>query len=159
MLSSASCGMAAIGRDIVERQAVPGMRLDAILGGERGHVGDPAQLDRLRLADQMRVAAGMELDHRRAEPERGVELGLARLDEQADADPAALQPLDERAQRLKLPRRVQPALGGPLLAPLGDDAGGMGPMGQRDPEHLLGRRHLQVERQVDRSSAGRYRHR
>ncbi len=40
MLSSASCGMAAIGRDIVERQAVAGMGLDAILGGERGRVGD-----------------------------------------------------------------------------------------------------------------------
>ena len=44
---------------------------------------------------------------------------------------------------------VQAALGGALLALLGDDAGGMGPWAQRDRQHLLGRRHFEVQRQVD----------
>ena len=44
---------------------------------------------------------------------------------------------------------VEPALGGALLALLGDDAGGVRAMGERDREHLLGRRHFEVQRQVD----------
>src|SRR4051794_6871985 len=43
--------------DVVEGQAVAGMRLDAVLGGERGGVGDAAQLGGPRLAFEMRVAA------------------------------------------------------------------------------------------------------
>ena len=70
MLSSASCGMAAIGHDIVEGQAVAGVRLDAVLGGERGRVGDALQLGGALLALDMGIAAGVELDHRRAEPQR-----------------------------------------------------------------------------------------
>ena len=61
-------------RDIVEGQAVAGVRFDAVLGGKRG-----ASAMRLipppLLARRMRVAAGVELDHRRAEPKRGLDLG------------------------------------------------------------------------------------
>ena len=77
MLSSASCGMAATGDDIVEGQAVAGVRLDAVLHGQRGAVGDALQLGRPLLAIDMRVAAGVELDDRRAEPQRGLDLPLA----------------------------------------------------------------------------------
>ena len=48
-----------------------------------------------------------------------------------------------------LPGGVEPALGRALLALLGDDAGGVRAVAQRDREHLLGRRHLEVQRQVD----------
>ena len=48
-----------------------------------------------------------------------------------------------------LPGGVEAALGGALLALFGDDAGGVGPVGERDREHFLGRRHLEVQRQVD----------
>ena len=54
------------------------MGLDAVLAGERGGVGDAAQLRRLRLALEMGVAAGVELDDRRAEPDRGLDLGADR---------------------------------------------------------------------------------
>ena len=57
------------GHDIVEGQAVAGVRLDAVLGGERGAVGDALQLGGALLAVDMGVAAGVELDDRRAEPE------------------------------------------------------------------------------------------
>ena len=53
--------------DIVERQAVAGVDLDPVLGGERGGVGQAAEFGRLRLARQFGVTAGVELDHRRAE--------------------------------------------------------------------------------------------
>ena len=63
--------------DIVEGQAVAGVRLDAVLGRERGAVGDALQLGRALLALDMGVAAGVEFDDRRAEPQRGLDL-LAR---------------------------------------------------------------------------------
>ena len=45
-----------------------------------------------------------------------------------------------------LARRVEPALGRPLLALLGHDAGGVRAVAERDIDHLLGRRHLEIER-------------
>ena len=48
-----------------------------------------------------------------------------------------------------LPSRIEPALGCALLAPLGDDARGVRLMPKRDLEHLLGRCHLEVQRQRD----------
>ena len=56
--------------DIVERQAVAGMRLDAVLGGKRGGIGDSLELGRTRVAVEFAIAAGMNLDDRRAQAER-----------------------------------------------------------------------------------------
>ena len=157
MLSSASWGMAAIGGDIVEGQAVAGMGLDAVLDGERGGVGDAAQLGGARLALEMGVAAGVELDDRRAEPDRGLDLGRVGLDEQADADVRGAEPVDIISEMIVLAGGVEAAFGGPLLALLGDDAGGVRAVGERDREHLLGRRHFEVERDFELApSAGRY---
>ena len=64
------------GRDIVEGQAVAGVRLDAVLDGERGAVGDALQLGGALLAVDMGVAAGVELDDRRAEADGGLDLRL-----------------------------------------------------------------------------------
>ena len=44
---------------------------------------------------------------------------------------------------------VEAALGGALLALLGDDAGGVRAVGERDAEHLLGRRHFEVQRDFE----------
>ena len=44
---------------------------------------------------------------------------------------------------------VEPALGGPLGPPLGHDTGRVRAVAERDPQHLVGRRHLQIERQLD----------
>ena len=56
------------------------------------------------------------------------------------------EPRDERREVIVLAGGVEPALGGPLLALLGDDAGGVRAVAKRDLEHLLGRRHFEVER-------------
>ena len=45
---------------------------------------------------------------------------------------------------------VQPALGGQLLAPLGDQRAGVRPLVQRQVDHGLQRGHLQVEGAVHR---------
>src|SRR5690554_1961851 len=77
--------------DVLVSQAVAGMRLDAVLDRERRHVGDLSQLDRDLIAFRMGIFAGVELYHRRAEPQRGVELALVRGDEQTDADAGVLE--------------------------------------------------------------------
>ncbi len=41
---------------------------------------------------------------------------------------------------------VQPALGGEFLAPLGHQAHRVGLCGERNPQHVLGRRHLEIQR-------------
>ena len=97
----------------------------------------------------MGVAPGVELDDRRVEAQGGVDLPLARLDEQRYADARVDQSVDVGLERIELAGGVEPALGGALLTLFGDDAGGVRPMRQRDRQHLLGRRHFQVQRQVD----------
>ena len=87
MLSSAICGtIAAIGNDIVVGQAMSRMGLDPVFDRERCAIGDFPQLGCPLVALDMRIAAGVELDHRRTEPARGVDLALGWLDEQAYAD-------------------------------------------------------------------------
>jgi len=49
-----------------------------------------------------------------------------------------------------LARGIEAALGGPLLPPLGDNAGGMRADARCDVHHLAGRRHFEIERPIDR---------
>ncbi len=48
-----------------------------------------------------------------------------------------------------LPRGIEAAFRGPLLALLGNDAGGVRPVAQGDVDHLLRCRHLEVERHLE----------
>ena len=57
--------------------------------------------------------------------------------------------VDIISELVVLPGGVEPALGGALLAPLRDDAGGVRLWRSAIVEHLLGRRHFEVQRQVD----------
>ena len=126
MLSSASCGMAATGATLSKVRPWPACGSIAVLGGKRGAVGDPLQLLGLLLALGVGEAAGVELDHRRAEAQRGLDLPLGGLDEQADADAGRRQAVDVIGELVVLAGGVEPALGGPLLALFRDDAGGVG---------------------------------
>src|SRR3546814_15512703 len=69
-----------------ESEAVAGMRFDAVLDGERGHLGDAAKLLRLRLVVDMGIAAGVEFDHGRLQADRRFQLPRIGLDDQADPD-------------------------------------------------------------------------
>ena len=126
------------------------MRLDAVLGGERGGVGNAAQLDRAGLAGQMGIGAGVKFDHGRAKLDRGLDLGGVGLDEQADADAGIGEGADDRAQHRDLAGGVQAALGRALLALFRHDAGGMRLVLEGDAQHFLRRRHFQVQRHVER---------
>jgi len=137
------------GHDIVEGQAVAGVGLDAVLHRQCGAVGDTLQLGGAFVAFDMGIAAGVELDDRSAEADRRGDLLLGRFDEQADADVRRAELVDVISEVIVLASRVQAAIGRPFLAALGDDAGRVGTMRQRDRQHLLGRCHFQIQRQVD----------
>ena len=60
--------------------------------------------------------------------------------------PALLSSVDEAAQVVVAAHDVEPALRRALLALLGHEAAGMRHVPQRDRQHLLGCRHLEIER-------------
>ena len=116
---------------------------------KRRAIGNPLELDRSLLAVDMGVATGMEFDDGGAKADGSLDLRFRRLDEQADADVRLAEPVYVRTQVFELPCHVEPALGRALLPFLRDDAGRMGLMPERDRKHLLGRRHFQVQWQID----------
>src|SRR4029079_17798846 len=79
------------GNDVVEGEAVPGVRLDAVLDGERGAIAEPLEFDGPLFAHDMGISAGVEFDDRGAEAERRFDLSLGRLDEQADPEAGLFQ--------------------------------------------------------------------
>jgi hypothetical protein len=58
----------------------------------------------------MGIAPGVELDDRRAEADRRLDLGRVRLDEQTDPDSGRAKLGDERGQRPEESRGVEPAM-------------------------------------------------
>ena len=153
MLSSASCGMAATGATLSKVRPWPACGSMPFSAASAAQLCEAIELGfelaALRSRRCMRVAAGVEFDDGRAEPHRSFDLSLVRLDEQADADVRGAELVDIVSEVVVLARRVEAALRRTFLAPLGDDAGGVGPVGEGDRQHLLGRRHLEVQRQVD----------
>jgi hypothetical protein len=92
---------------------------------ERGALAQPLQLGLLGAPLQLAISAGVQFDHRRSQHDGGFELARIGLDEQGDADAGVAQPGDHRLQVIVLAGGVEATLGGPLLALLGHDAGGM----------------------------------
>ncbi|MCY1186533.1 hypothetical protein D9M73_274140 [compost metagenome] len=125
---------------------MPGMDFDPVARRQSRRIRQTAQFDRLRFALELGIAPGVQLHHRRAQANRRVDLPRIGFDEQRDADACLAQRRHQRCQRGELPRRIEPALGGPLLALFGHDARGVGAVPQGDRQHLVGRRHFQVER-------------
>src|SRR5262245_20149170 len=101
------------------------------------------------IGNRVAPRAGVDLDHRRADGDRRLDLARLGGDEQRNADAGVLQPGDHRHERVVLTGHVEAAFRGPLLAPLGYKAGGVRGGLHRDPHHLLGRRHFEVERLCD----------
>ena len=70
------------------------MRLNTVLSGERGHIGDAAQFLRgaltVAIEDCVGILAGVEFYHGSAKAIGGIKLPLACLDEKRDADARAL---------------------------------------------------------------------
>ena len=98
----------------------------------------------------MAPGARVQLHHRRADRRGGVDRLGARLDEQRHANAGAVQFVDEGHEMIMAADDVEPAFGGALGALLRHEADGVRLRLQRDVEHLLGRRHLEIQRLGDR---------
>src|SRR5205085_12156291 len=103
------------GDDIVEGQAVAGVRLDAVLDRKRGTIGDALQFSGALVAVDMGIAAGVEFDDRRAEADGGCDLLLGRFYEQADTDARRAKFVDIISEMIVLPGGIEAAFGSPLL--------------------------------------------
>ncbi len=107
------------------------------------------------LAHRLAIGAGVQLHHLGAGlGGRGDLVGIG-VDEQRDADARLAQHPHRRRHPVVAGHDIQPALGGQLLAPLGHQAGGVRPVVERDGQHLLGDRHLQVQRLAAPEAQGR----
>src|SRR5689334_18420967 len=95
------------GNDVVEGQAVAGVRLDAVLHRQCRAVGNPLELDRSFFAFRVSVAPRVELDDGGAEPQGGVDLPLGRLDEQAYADVGGAELVDVISEVIVLAGRIE----------------------------------------------------
>ncbi len=134
----------------LEIEAMAGMDFEAEPARKLRPVADalPFRLRRRCSLVGKRVApgAGVELDHRRADRDRCLDLTRLGGDEQRYADAGRPQPGDDRRQRGVLAGDIETAFGRAFFAPLGHQTGGVRRGRERDRDHLLGRRHFQIER-------------
>ena len=149
MLSSRIWGIAAMGFDIVVGQAVAGMDFQAEIGAERRRVADmlqqPVALAARRHWHRRRCAVPPPARPASREASSCLRSGSMNMETRM---PAAASALTMGFSRVSWPTHVDAAFGGALLALLRHDAGGMRPVLERDGQHLVGRRHFQIERNV-----------
>src|SRR5262245_40280797 len=93
--------------------------------------------------------AGMNLDHWRTEGNRRLDLPWLSGDEQRDANAGAPQSGHDRGDCVLLAGYIEAALSRAFFATLRYETGGVRPGMDRDPNHLFGRYHLQIERFCD----------
>jgi hypothetical protein len=116
-----------------------------------GMLGGAPQAVELILAGVVRgvaIGAGMEFDHRRSERVSGFQLKWLGLDEHGDANSRRAQFIDKTAKVVASANHVEATLGGSFDAAFGHDAGSVRAVPESNCQHLVGRSHLQIERQV-----------
>ncbi len=95
------------------------------------------------------IGAGVQLDDRRAERRRGLDLRRVGIDEKTDADATLGERLDRRRERLALPDDVEAAFGGDLATILRNEADVRRMLAQRDGHDLRCVAQLEVELRLD----------
>ena len=115
MLSSTQLGMAAIGLDVLVVRPWPAWDSRPSCWQSAAAFCDAQQLGVALGAVDIAVAAGVELDHRRAELHRRLELARVGLDEQRDADAGVAQAARPAASGdcAARPRRARPRWSAP----------------------------------------------
>jgi hypothetical protein len=100
----------------------------------------------LTFASGVAIGPGVQLDHLGAGLGRSADLGGVGLDEQRDPRPDRPQAGRGLGDTVGAAHDVQAAFGGDLFPTLGHQAGGVRPGQQGDADHLVGDRHLEVQR-------------
>ena len=134
--------------DILECESVTGMRLYAVLCGERHSICDSAQFNLLLGTLTVCVFAGVEFNYRRTKADSSLYLTGIWLDEQADPYARIQQASDQGREMIMLPRGIKSTLGCPFLAPFWHDTRRMWFVAERNFYHLVGRGHLEVNWQA-----------
>src|SRR5262245_4613835 len=92
---------------------------------------------------------GVNLDHRRTDGNRGLNLPWLSGDEQRHADTGAAQSGHDGGDGVLLTGYIEAALGRAFFPTFRHETGGVRAGVDRDPNHLFGRRHFQIERFCD----------
>ena len=155
MLSSTICGSAAIVARGVVVEAVAGVAFEAERRGLRRGDAQPAEfvIAALALPVRQRVApgAGVQLDHRRAQATAAASSASIEGSMNSETRIAGAVELGDKGLEMVVAAdHVEAALGGALGALFRHQAAGVRTDAQRDVEHLLGRRHLEIQRLRDR---------
>ena len=96
-------------------------------------------------APRVRVVAGVNLHDRGPRAAGRVREPLVGIEEEAHRDAGIDQPPAPGGKRLRIPAQVEPALRRELGSSLGHERGAVGMRGERNPDHLVGERHLQIQ--------------
>lgn len=96
------------------------------------------------------VRAGVQFDGVGAGAFRGVDLQRVGIDEERGLDAAGTAARDRIADRGFVAQHVEPALGGQLGALLRHQGDLIGVHRERDPDHLVGDRHLEIQPRLHR---------
>src|ERR1700728_4372455 len=130
-------------------EAVAGVNFEARAFGESGPAHDALEFGGAGRAVPGRhgvaPGAGVNLDDRRADCRRRVDLRRLRGDEEGNTDTGLRELADRPAQDLALAGDIEPAFGGTLLAPFGNDASRVRAYYARDLDHVARRRHFEVQ--------------
>lgn len=102
------------------------------------------------VVEGVRPSACVQLADRRTDLQRRGHLPLLRIDEDAHGDSAIGKTADQGRESRLRSGDIESALGGHLLPPLRNEHRRVGADLAGDPDHLLGRRHLQIEPPSDR---------
>src|ERR1043166_966084 len=133
--------------DIRHREAVAGIDGEANRVSAAGRFAQ--RLERRRVVGEVRVATGVQLDHRRAEVAGAVHGVDRRIDEQADENAGVGQALDAATELARGRAKIQAAFGGDLLSLFRHEGRLARLQPERDADHLVGAGHLEVENTLD----------
>src|ERR1043166_23347 len=133
--------------DIRHREAVAGIDGEANRVSAAGRFAQ--RLARRRVVGEVRVATGVQLDHRRAEVAGAVHGVDRRIDEQADENAGVGQALDAATELARGRAKIQAAFGGDLLSLFRHEGRLARLQPERDADHLVGAGHLEVENTLD----------
>ena len=135
-----NCGNLA---DVADGEPVSGMDSQTQLQGTSR--GGTKRLDRVRPVRFASILAGVQLDRVRAKRLRGLYRLVGRIDEKAYPDPAFAQAADRRGDTIFFTDDIESPFGGDLFALLGNERDLLRMHAERDVDHLVSTRCLEVE--------------
>ena len=134
-------------------EAVAGMDFEAEAFRQRGAVADQlpfgARLRRVLFGERVAPGAGVQLDHRRAQSPPPPRSARLRADEQRNADAGVFELLHRRVRAARAGRRRRDRLRWCARCAFPAPGRRHAACLERDGDHLLGRRHLEIKRLGD----------